>query len=123
MRSPYSLQAGPFADTCLRAVFISVAQSVLTNKLASGLTSELPNLDASKVLAAGATSFRSTVPQSMLPAFLRVYNDAIIHTFYVGLALGCLSMLGSLLIEWKRIAGKEQKPPPPKPKNIELDSM
>ncbi|KAJ7735138.1 putative efflux pump antibiotic resistance protein [Mycena maculata] len=94
-----------FMQTLGGALFISVGQNVFTNKLASGLGS-IPGLDPSIVLNAGATSLQSAVNPASLPAVLVVYNHALITAFYVSIAMGALSLVGSGAMEWRSIKGK-----------------
>ncbi|KAJ7055580.1 DHA14-like major facilitator [Mycena amicta] len=95
-----------FANTLGGALFISIGQNVFTNKLASGLVARVPGINPALILSAGATSLKSAVSAQDLPAVLLAYNDALIAAFYVGIAMSCLSLVGSLAIEWKNIKGK-----------------
>ncbi|KAJ7165618.1 major facilitator superfamily domain-containing protein [Mycena crocata] len=95
-----------FIQTFGGAVFISVAQNVFTNKLVSGLTSQVPGVDSAIVLSAGATSLRNLVDPKYLPTVLSVYNQALVSVYYVSLAMACLSIIGSLAIEWRSVKGK-----------------
>ncbi|KAI9744720.1 MAG: hypothetical protein M1818_001645 [Claussenomyces sp. TS43310] len=90
------------------AIFISVSQSVLSNKLASSL-SYLPNLDPAQVVNLGATELRHYVSPDLLPAVLVAYNHALDSVFRVALVLACISLLGALLTEWKSVKGKNLK--------------
>lgn len=50
-----------FAQIFGEALFLSIAQTVSTNKLLSGLKSLVPDLDPHSVLSTGATSLASTI--------------------------------------------------------------
>ncbi|KAJ7476922.1 DHA14-like major facilitator [Mycena galericulata] len=95
-----------FMQTLGGALFISVAQNVFTNKLVSGLVSSVPGVNPGIVLSTGATSLQSAVDPKFLPAVLTVYNQALITAFYVSIAMACLSLIGSLAMEWRSIKGK-----------------
>ncbi|KAJ7683602.1 major facilitator superfamily domain-containing protein [Mycena rosella] len=82
-----------FMQTLGGALFISVGQNVFTNKLVSGLASQVPGVNPAIVLSAGATSLRDSI-------------DALISAFYVSVAMACLSLVGSSAIEWKSVKGK-----------------
>lgn len=88
------------------ALFVSVGQNVFSNKLSSGLASQVPGVDPSIVLTAGATSLRNAVDPQYISAVISVYNDALISAFYVSVAMACLSLIGALGIEWKSVKGK-----------------
>ncbi|KAJ7764906.1 major facilitator superfamily domain-containing protein [Mycena metata] len=95
-----------FAQTLGGALFVSVGQNVFTNKLASGLASNVPGVDPSIVLNAGATSLRDAVDPQYLSAVISVYNEALVNVFYVSVAMACLSLAGSLAMEWRSIKGQ-----------------
>ncbi|CAK5272610.1 unnamed protein product [Mycena citricolor] len=95
-----------FSQTLGGALFISVGQNVFTNKLVSGLAQYAAGLDPSVVLAAGATSLRSSVPADKLAGVLLAYAHALDSAYYVGVAMSALSIIGCLAIEWKNIKGK-----------------
>lgn len=87
------------------AIFVSVGQSVFTNELIKGLRN-VAGISSAVVVNTGATSIRNVVDPSNLRGVLVAYNGALTKTFTVSLALSCLSIIGSLCIEWKNI-----KPP------------
>lgn len=89
------------------ALFVSVGQTVFTNKLVQGLAKYVPNLDSSIVLSAGATSLESKIPQRYLLGVTLAYNDALASTFVVAACMGALSVIGSLSVEWKSVKGKK----------------
>jgi hypothetical protein len=88
------------------ALFVSVGQNVFTNKLVSGLASQVPGVDPTIVLSVGATSLRNSVDAQYLPAVLSVYNQALISAYYVSVAMACFSLIGALAIEWRSVKGK-----------------
>jgi MFS family permease len=98
-----------FAQTLGGAVFLSVGQNLLSNKLVEGF-SNIPGLDPAIVISTGATELRNAVPQNLLPLVLDIYNDALTNVFKVGLALSCATIIGSLLMEWRNIKKGKQKP-------------
>ncbi|KAJ6579591.1 major facilitator superfamily domain-containing protein [Mycena vulgaris] len=104
---PTGVSLVTFLQTLGGALFVSVSQNVFTNKLVSGLASHVPGVNTSIVLSAGATSLRHAVDPQDLPAVLSVYNTAIVSVFYVSAAMGCLSLVGALAIEWKSVKGKK----------------
>jgi len=99
-----------FTLTLGGALFISVGQNIFTNRLLTNLATAAPKVPASIVLATGATSLKDAVVKidaNSLPAVLTAYNDAIDQTFYVSLAMACLSIIGSCGMEWKSVKGKK----------------
>lgn len=89
------------------ALFISVGQNVFTNRLLSGLQSQVPGLDPTIVLKVGATSLKEAVPARFLDSVQVAYNKALTDTWYVSVALSCLSIIGAAFMEWKSVKGKK----------------
>lgn len=96
-----------FLQTIGGALFISVGQSVFTNKLIQTLAIDVPDLDPAIVLATGATNLQKTLPAEYLPGVIDAYNTALTTAFLVAVALAAFSTLGSVIIEWKSVKGKK----------------
>ena len=84
-------------------VSVTVAQTLLENRLVQGLKNLIPNLDPSTLADGGATTLRSMVSADKLPAVLEVYNESIRAIWYFALAMSCLMLLASLGMEWKSV--------------------
>ncbi|CAG8971738.1 hypothetical protein HYALB_00007218 [Hymenoscyphus albidus] len=95
-----------FVQTLGGALFVSVGQSVFTNKLAEGLARYAPSIDPATVLAVGATSLQKSLPKDILPGVILAYNDALTRAFLVSAAMATFSILGSTIVEWKSVKGK-----------------
>jgi hypothetical protein len=89
------------------ALFVSVGQNVFTNRLLSGLMQEAQGFDASMILKLGATTLKTAVPTEYLPGVLVAYNRALTQTWYVSVAMACLTVLGTAALEWKSVKGKK----------------
>ena len=88
------------------AIFVSVGESVLTNKLISYISQNVPGVDAVAAASAGATNIRKVIPAEYLMGVLQVYNDALTQVFKIVLVMACLTTIGSVAIEWKSVKGK-----------------
>jgi hypothetical protein len=95
-----------FGQTLGGALFISVGENVFHNQLLKNLASEAPGIDAHAVVNAGATMIREAVSAEILPAVLSAYNDALTQTFYVGVAMAAITMLGAIPIQWVSVKGR-----------------
>ncbi|KAI9808246.1 MAG: MFS sugar transporter [Sarcosagium campestre] len=104
--TPTAVATVIFAQTLGGALFISVAQNVFTNRLVAGLLEAAPGLDPTIVLNVGATSIKNAVPAKFLEGTLLAYNRALTETYYVAVAMSCLTIIGSASIEWKSVKGK-----------------
>ncbi|KAJ7174417.1 major facilitator superfamily transporter [Mycena filopes] len=96
-----------FLQTLGGAIFVSIAENVFTSRLVTGLAREVPGLDPRIVLSVGATNLKFNIDPQYLPVVLRVYNDALISTFYIAIALVSLSIFGALGMEWRNLRGKK----------------
>ena len=96
-----------FSQTLGGSVFVSVAQNVFTNRLLSNLRQVVPDLNPALVLATGATSLKDRIPHQYLHGVQIAYNDSIMNTFYVGVAMGAVSLFGAVFFEWKSVKGKK----------------
>ena len=83
-----------------------MGQNILTNELVKGLSSATRGVDASIVLRVGATSLKDVIQPEFLPGVILAYNKALTYTFYAGLALSCVTIIGAVLVEWKSVKGK-----------------
>ncbi|KAI2465685.1 putative MFS aflatoxin efflux pump [Annulohypoxylon bovei var. microspora] len=99
-----------FCQLLAGAIFISVGQNVLDNQLLSRL-SGLPGFQASMIEDSGATTLSSSLPAELLPAVLVAYNEALRQVFRLGLCLSCLTILGTVCMEWRSV--KQNKPKSP----------
>ncbi|CAG8918355.1 unnamed protein product [Penicillium salamii] len=96
-----------FAQTLGGAIFISVAQNVFQNQLITNFAKYAPEQNAPKLISAGATMIRSLVQGDQLHSVLLAYNAAITQTFYVAVAMGALSLVGPIFVEWISVKGKK----------------
>ena len=84
------------------AISVSVGNTVLLNEL---YDAALPGVDIDAVIAAGATGFRTCVPEEKIPELLSVYNEAFRKVFLIGIVCSGLAFFAALGLEWKSIKG------------------
>ena len=96
-----------FLQTLGGALFVSIGQSVFTNKLKDDLALYVPSLDPTIVLSTGATNIQYLIPKEFLPGVTLSYNNALTRAFTVSTAMAAMSIIGSALIEWKSVKGKK----------------
>ena len=99
-----------FSQSLGGAIFISIGQNLLDNKLASGLAA-LGKIDPATVVSSGATDIRNLVPESLLPQVIQVYSDSLRTTFDAGLAMATFTIFGALYMEWRNVKKDKQKIP------------
>ena len=105
---PSGVSLNFFAQQLGGTVFVSVGQNVLVNKLVSGLA-DIPNFDSAVVVNTGATEIKSVIPPQFLGIVKAVYNHALTDVFEVALVLSCLTIFGTLAIEWKSIKAQKDR--------------
>lgn len=92
------------------SLFVSVGSNVFGNKLAEYVAEYAPGLDIAVVVGAGATSIQTTIrdqyPQDADGVTL-AYNNALMQTFLVAVALAAVSIVGSGFMEWRSVKGKK----------------
>lgn len=99
-----------FGQTFGGAIFVSVANNLFLNELANGIMdADIQGLSASIVTSVGATDLRKYVSVDALPEVLKIYNLAIRHAFYVGVAVGSVLIIGTALMEWRSIKPPSQQ--------------
>jgi MFS family permease len=87
------------------SIFVSVSQSIFQNTIVE-IHNVYPNVSVDTLLKTGATDIPGLFSDDQLLRVLPIYRNAIINTFYVALALSCLSILGALGTEWKSMKAK-----------------
>ncbi|KAL0580750.1 MFS sugar transporter [Marasmius crinis-equi] len=92
-----------FAQTVGGAIFISIAQNVFTNKLVTEVVKNAPGLNPAVVLGAGATMIKTVIPQEFLGGVIEAYNQALVNAYYVAIAMACLTVVGSVFVEWRSV--------------------
>lgn len=92
------------------AIFVSVAQNLLSTRLVSGLAGLV---DSSQIVNTGATDLRKLVPAEDLDKVLTVYNGALKQVFIMACILACLTALGSFTLQFKTVRKGGPGGPPP----------
>ncbi|KAJ5409073.1 hypothetical protein N7509_002956 [Penicillium cosmopolitanum] len=100
-----------FSQTLGGAIFVSVGQNVFQNQLFQNLAHYAPDAPAAELISAGATMLRTLVQGDELHRVLVAYNAAIMQTFYVSVAMGALTLVGPIFVEWLSVKGKKIEMP------------
>ena len=91
------------------AVFVSVGNTILQNTLQDAVNhGELPGVNLSAVVSAGASELRNVVSSSELPALLNVYNSALQKVFIAATTMCGLACLASCFMEWRNVKDKRK---------------
>lgn len=95
-----------FSVTLGGALFVSVSNNILNNRLLTNLATSVPSLDSNIDVGLGATDLRNAANPANIGAILHAYNDALMQAFYVAVAMSSLSIIGAVGMEWKSVKGK-----------------
>lgn len=95
------------------AIFVSVANNLLINKLASGFA-QIPELSdrADSIARLGATELRSAAAAFGDPTLRRLteaYSDSLRDAWYLALGLTCVIVLPFALVKWINIKKSDPK--------------
>ncbi len=101
-----------FSQTFGGAIFLTVAQTIFSNSLSVKIAEYLPNIDAGKVISAGATGMHDVVAEADLPGVLLAYADSVDHVFYLVTASGVLVFAVSWGMGWTDIREKKKPADP-----------
>jgi ABC-type multidrug transport system fused ATPase/permease subunit len=87
------------------ALFSSVAQNIFNNRLATEISQHVQGISPDIILHTGATSLKDKIPQALLPAVQVAYNKSLTNTWYIAVAMVCLSVISAFFVEWKSVKG------------------
>jgi EmrB/QacA subfamily drug resistance transporter len=104
---PVGTALAMFMQTFGGALFNSVAQNVFNNTLLKGIRTDAPSVDTNIILHVGATNLVQTFPQSLLHGIQIAYNHALTQTWFIATAMSCLTIIATLLVEWKSVKEKQ----------------
>lgn len=96
-----------FWQTLAGAIFVSVGQSLFTNKLVKSVASEVPGVNPQLVVATGATELRDVfTSDDQLNGVIRAYMDGLKDAYTLGIALaGCsvLVVAAMLVFDYRKV--------------------
>jgi EmrB/QacA subfamily drug resistance transporter len=104
---PVGTALAMFMQTFGGALLISVAQNVFDNTLLKGIRLQVPQVNADAILHVGATNLKQAFPRALLRAIQVAYNHALTQTWHIAVAMSCLTLIATLLVEWKSVKGKQ----------------
>ncbi|KAK3069998.1 hypothetical protein LTR53_011216 [Teratosphaeriaceae sp. CCFEE 6253] len=88
------------------ALFVSIAQTIFTNRLAVNLHQVAPDLTAHAIENMGLGQLKAGVGPQKLQEVLLGFDRSLVQTWYLPLSLACASAIGSLMMEWRSVKEK-----------------
>jgi hypothetical protein len=105
--APLGLSVILFAQSFGPALSISLAQTIFTNRLIVNLKDLVPGLRSQTIESLGLGELKAHVGQDKLKDVLVGIDRSIVETWYLPISFACVSMIGSLMMEWRSV--KEQR--------------
>ncbi|KAJ9604998.1 hypothetical protein H2200_010387 [Cladophialophora chaetospira] len=96
-----------FGQSMGPAVFIAIAQVIFTNQLSSSLKDNIPGLTPAFLEEHGLGDIKNGIPRQQWDKVLGGIDRSLTHTWYLAVALGCTTIVGSLLVEWRSVKKKQ----------------
>jgi hypothetical protein len=93
------------------AIFLAFAEAVFSNSLKKLLTEYVPGVPAETIIAAGATGWRSIVPENQADGVFRAYGVSIDRTFYLAIGTSLGTMVFACCMGWVDIRKKKDIEP------------
>ncbi|KAM0228331.1 hypothetical protein ACHAP5_011969 [Fusarium lateritium] len=88
------------------ALWICASATLFQDRLASEIRAASPGTDIAKLQEAGLSKLRESIGPERLQSVLAGYENAVVQTLYIPLALALLTIVGSVAMERKSIKSK-----------------
>lgn len=88
------------------SLFLSGSSALFQNRLVDELRKHSPSTDASVLKNVGLSDIRKVIGPDRLRDVLLGYDQAVVQTLYIPVALTVLSLAGSLATEWRSVKQK-----------------
>ncbi|RDW76052.1 hypothetical protein BP5796_06873 [Coleophoma crateriformis] len=89
------------------ALFLALAQTIFSASLGPALAKWAPDVSKELVVSVGATAVRGVVSEAQLPGVLLAYNQALVHTWYLPVALAAAAFCASWGLGWGSVKTKK----------------
>ena len=100
-----------FVQTMAGALFISVSQSIFSNRLLFNVKQQVPGLDPQRIVGTGATDLRKVVHGEQLQGAIRAYMVGLKDAYALAIALAGVAVLTAIFtIIFDRRSLKNKKP-------------
>ncbi|PYI04717.1 hypothetical protein BO78DRAFT_408740 [Aspergillus sclerotiicarbonarius CBS 121057] len=88
------------------AVAVAIAQVLFLNRLSTNLDGLVPGLTGAQIESIGLSEMVSRVPAAQSRQALEAIDQSLIQTWYLVVGLACVTMVGSLLMEWQSVRSR-----------------
>lgn len=113
MDIPIGISVLNLVQTLGGAVFLAVGQNLFQAELLRSLPSTAPDVDPNVVVDTGVTDLGRVIEDrygsDALDGVLVAYNNALQDCFLVCIILSCLTVIGTVFMEWKNVKEESAK--------------
>ena len=106
--APMGIAVVQFMQGLGPAIFISAAQTLFTTRLAAEGSMSFRSNNETALDTIGLSDLQPHIGAKNLEGALLGYDKAVTQTFYLPVALTCLSLLGTVGMEWRSVKKKQQ---------------
>jgi hypothetical protein len=92
------------------ALATGLSQTIFNEQLAKQLSTNVPDADVGKLLAAGTSAIRHVTSPAQLPGVLQSYNVAILDPFYLASSLSAVAFVCAVCLPWISTKSKATAP-------------
>ena len=89
------------------ALWICASATLFQDRLAQEIKAAVPGTNVEAIQKAGLSKMRESIGPEKLKSVLMGYENAVIQTLYIPLALAVLTIVGSVAMERKSIKKKQ----------------
>ncbi|KAM0514597.1 hypothetical protein ACHAPE_006592 [Trichoderma viride] len=105
---PLGLSVILFAQNFGPALFVAVAQTIFTNQLSTNLKGLGIALSPGEIEKLGLTDLKRAISPTLWKDTLDSIDKSLVQTWYLVIGLTCVTMIGSLSMEWRSVKEKRQ---------------
>lgn len=88
------------------ALFVPIAQTIFSNRLSENLHHLAPQLNVTSIENMGFADLRTSLGPDNLGKVVLGFDESLRETWYLGVSLACMTILGSLAMEWRSVKHK-----------------
>ncbi len=105
---PLGLSVILFAQSFGPAVAVTVAQVLFSSKLSSSLGRLNVGFNQTEMAEKGLLEIFQDIPSDSIGKALDGFEESIARAWYLAVAFACMTMVGTLLVEWKSVKTKKE---------------
>lgn len=106
--APIGLAVILFSQHFGSALFVSIAQTIFTNRLRSNFQALAPGVDTTQIENMGLSDLKGSLGPDVLKGVLAGFDRSLVQTWYLAVGLMCVTAVGSVGMEWRSVKTKKR---------------